>query len=114
MVPLGARRTASAGDRWILPCAATMSIWCGPEQAAGSRRAKVPSRVRAIEYQGYFVKVMLDTIGDDELIAYVPERVFYRDPFSVGDVVIAGWEKDRPECSLETDCRSNDTTGERA
>jgi putative spermidine/putrescine transport system ATP-binding protein len=27
------------------------------------------------------------------LIAYVPDRVFYRDPFSVGDVVIAGWEK---------------------
>ena len=60
-----------------------------------SERAKVPSRVRAIEYQGNFVKVILDKIGDDELIAYVPDRVFYRDPFSVGDVVIAGWEKDK-------------------
>jgi len=58
-------------------------------------RTKVPSRVRAIEYQGSFVKVILDKIGDDELIAYVPDRVFYRDPFSIGDVVIAGWEKDK-------------------
>jgi len=65
----------------------------------------VPSRVRAIEYQGSFVKVILDKIGDDELIAYVPDRVFYRDPFSIGDVVIAGWEKTKPGCSLETDCQ---------
>ena len=72
-----------------------MSIWCGPSVAAAADRAKVPSRVRAIEYQGNFVKVILDKIGDDELIAYVPDRVFYRDPFSVGDVVIAGWEKDK-------------------
>ena len=65
-----------------------------PERGGGER-AKVPSRVRAIEYQGNFVKVILDKIGADELIAYVPDRVFYRDPFSVGDVVIAGWEKDK-------------------
>jgi len=38
---------------------------------------------------------MLDNIGNDELIAYVPDRIFYRDPFSVGDVVLAGWEKDK-------------------
>jgi len=37
----------------------------------------------------------VDKIGHDELIAYVPDRVFYRDPLSVGDVVIAGWKKDQ-------------------
>jgi putative spermidine/putrescine transport system ATP-binding protein len=33
--------------------------------------------------------------GSDELIAYVPDRIFYRDPFSVGDVVLAGWDNDK-------------------
>ncbi len=66
-----------------------------PETGAGRQRAKVPSRVRAIEYQGNFVKVMLDNIGSDELIAYVPDRIFYRDPFSIGDIVVAGWDKDK-------------------
>ena len=37
-----------------------------PEHGGGSQRVKVPSRVRAIEYQGNFVKVILDKIGDDE------------------------------------------------
>ena len=69
-------------------------IWCGPRLAAARTRqgAEPGSRHRI---QGSFVKVILDKIGDDELIAYVPDRVFYRDPFSIGDVVIAGWEKDK-------------------
>ena len=94
MVPLGVAGPYRQGIASILRYVATMSIWCGPS-GGGSERAKVPSRVRAIEYQGNFVKVILDKIGEDELIAYVPDRVFYRDPFSVGDVVIAGWEKDK-------------------
>jgi len=83
------------GIAWILRYAADDVDLVRPEIGGGSKRAKVPSRVRAIEYQGSFVKVILDKIGDDELIAYVPDRVFYRDPFSIGDVVIAGWEKDK-------------------
>ena len=51
----------------------------------------LPSRVLAIEYQGYFVKVMLDTVPDDEFVAYVPEKTFFADPFTVGDVVMATW-----------------------
>ena len=35
---------------------------------------------------------MLDTVGGDGFVAYVPDRIFYRDPFAVGDVVLAGWE----------------------
>jgi hypothetical protein len=38
------------------------------------------SRVLAVEYQGNFVKVMLDATGTDEFVAYIPERVFFRDP----------------------------------
>jgi hypothetical protein len=33
--------------------------------------------VLAIEYQGNFVKVMLDATGTDEFVAYIPERVFF-------------------------------------
>src|SRR6266702_4261236 len=51
----------------------------------------LPSRVTAIEYQGSFVKVMLDAVPDDKFIAYVPERTFFLDPFNVGDVLLATW-----------------------
>jgi ABC-type nitrate/sulfonate/bicarbonate transport system ATPase subunit len=49
------------------------------------------SRVLAVEYQGNFVKVMLDATGTDEFIAYIPERTFFRDPYAIGDVVQATW-----------------------
>lgn len=95
VVPLGVRRNVSAGDRVDFAIRRDDVDLARPETGSGIDRAKVPGRVRAIEYQGNFVKVILDKIGDDELIAYVPDRVFYRDPFSVGDVVIAGWEKEK-------------------
>jgi putative spermidine/putrescine transport system ATP-binding protein len=95
VVPLGLRRTVSAGDRVDFAVRRDDVDLMRPEVGVAGVRAKVPSRVRAIEYQGNFVKVMLDNIGDDELIAYVPDRTFYRDPLSVGDVVIAGWEKEK-------------------
>jgi putative spermidine/putrescine transport system ATP-binding protein len=47
--------------------------------------------VLAVEYQGNFVKVMLDATGTDEFVAYIPERVFFRDPYKIGDVVQATW-----------------------
>jgi putative spermidine/putrescine transport system ATP-binding protein len=92
VVPLGSRRSVSAGDRVDFAVRRDDVDLVRPEAGAGLQRAKVPSRVRAIEYQGNFVKVMLDNIGSDELIAYVPDRTFYRDPFSVGDIVVAGWD----------------------
>ncbi len=55
----------------------------------------VTTRVQAIEYQGAFVKVMLDPVGSDEFVAYVPERRFFTDPLDVGDVVLATWAIDR-------------------
>ena len=95
IVPLGARRTVLAGDRVDFAVRRDDVGLTRPESADGSGRARVPSRVRAIEYQGNFVKVILDNVGSDELIAYVPDRIFYCDPFSVGDVVLAGWERDK-------------------
>ena len=95
IVPLGPRRTLAAGDRVDFAVRRDDVDLVRPEISAGRQRAKVPSRVRAIEYQGNFVKVMLDNIGSDELIAYVPDRIFYRDPFSIGDMVVAGWDQDK-------------------
>jgi putative spermidine/putrescine transport system ATP-binding protein len=61
----------------------------------GNAATALPSRVLAIEYQGSFVKVMLDTIPDEEFVAYVPERIYFRDPFNVGDVLLATWSAGR-------------------
>eukprot|EP01037_Dinobryon_pediforme_P016558 gene16558-16738_t len=52
----------------------------------------LPGRVRSVEYQGSYVKVMLDPVGHDEFIVYVPERKFYLNSFAVGDLVVATWD----------------------
>ena len=95
VVPLGSRRTLAPGDRVDFAVRRDDVDLTRPGVAGTCTRAKVASRVRAIEYQGNFVKVILDNIGKDVLIAYVPDRTFYRDPFSVGDVVMAGWDRDK-------------------
>jgi putative spermidine/putrescine transport system ATP-binding protein len=53
--------------------------------------SSLASRVLAVEYQGNFVKVMLDATDTDEFVAYIPERTFFRDPYTIGDVVQATW-----------------------
>jgi putative spermidine/putrescine transport system ATP-binding protein len=63
----------------------------GNAAAAAEGTASVASRVTAIEYQGYFVKVMLDVGSKDDFIVYVSERKFFGNPFGVGDVVLATW-----------------------
>jgi putative spermidine/putrescine transport system ATP-binding protein len=54
-------------------------------------KSSLSSRVLAVEYQGNFVKVILDATVADEFVAYVPERVFFRDPYTIGDIVQAAW-----------------------
>ena len=58
----------------------------------------VASTIQAIEYQGLYVKVILESTGDSELVAYVPEREFFGDSFAVGDPVLATWSVER--CTL--------------
>ena len=55
----------------------------------------ISTRIQAVEYQGNFVKVMLEANGDKEFVAYVPERVFFSDPFAAGDAVVATWSAER-------------------
>jgi putative spermidine/putrescine transport system ATP-binding protein len=57
-------------------------------------QSALPCRVVAIEYQGSFVKVMLDAVANEDFVAYVPERAFFNDPFAIGDVALAAWSID--------------------
>ena len=95
-VPLSARTRLSVGDRIDIAVRRddVELIRPGRELPPG-RSSALPSRVLAIEYQGNFVKVMLDTVPDDQFVAYVPERVFFSDPLNVGDMVLATWITDR-------------------
>jgi len=55
----------------------------------------VNARIRAIEYQGSFVKVMLEPITGGEFVVYMSERQFFSDPFDTGDIVVATWPAER-------------------
>jgi putative spermidine/putrescine transport system ATP-binding protein len=61
------------------------------QATAAGGTASVASRVTAIEYQGYFVKVMLDAGSNADFVVYMSERKFFSSPFGVGDVVLATW-----------------------
>jgi putative spermidine/putrescine transport system ATP-binding protein len=62
---------------------------------AGS--TSVEGTILGVEYQGNFVKVMMAAAGEDEFVAYVPERRFFEDTMTVGDHVIAVWQIDRTQ-----------------
>jgi putative spermidine/putrescine transport system ATP-binding protein len=57
----------------------------------------VPGTILGIEYQGNFVKVMMDAAGEEEFVAYVPERRFFEDSLKVGDRVNAVWQIERTQ-----------------
>jgi putative spermidine/putrescine transport system ATP-binding protein len=95
VVPVGTRRGLAAGTEVDFAVRRDDVELTRPDRHNGGRRNAVATRVRAIEYQGNFVKVLLDDVGGDSLIAYVPDRVFYLDPFAIGDVVMAGWETEK-------------------
>ncbi len=52
-----------------------------------------PAVVRDVEYQGTAVHVSLATEGGTEMMAIVPERVFYSRPFETGDAVKVHWDE---------------------
>jgi putative spermidine/putrescine transport system ATP-binding protein len=66
----------------------------GDKPAVGEGTVELASRVKAIEYQGYFVKVMLDAGSSEDFVVYVPERKFFSDPYGIGDMVLATWPVD--------------------
>ena len=95
VVPLGTRHGVAPGTTVDFAIRRDDVELSRPERHDAAVGAAVATRVRAVEYQGNFVKVLLDDIGGDELVAYVPDRIFYADPFAIGDVVMAGWNKEK-------------------
>ena len=60
----------------------------------------VKGSVRAVEYQGTFVKVKLElpqpeASADDDFVAYVEEGAYFRDPLLPGQDVVASWRMDQ-------------------
>ena len=60
----------------------------------------VKGRVRAVEYQGTFVKVKVElpqpeASADDDFVAYVEEGAYFRDPLLPGQDVVASWRMDQ-------------------
>jgi putative spermidine/putrescine transport system ATP-binding protein len=52
----------------------------------------VAGRVAAIEYQGTWLKITLDEAWDEEFVVNVSDSVFFSDPLSVGESVVAHWD----------------------
>jgi putative spermidine/putrescine transport system ATP-binding protein len=91
VVPLAGRHGVASGDSVDFAVRRDDIKLRRPGAAVDTGWNSLNTRIRAIEYQGAFVKVMLDANGDAEFVAYVPEREFFNDPFEVGDVVVATW-----------------------
>jgi putative spermidine/putrescine transport system ATP-binding protein len=62
-----------------------------PGSTTGADSVALSGRVTGVEYQGYFVKVMLDAGGDADFVAYVSERKFFNNPIGIGDAVLVTW-----------------------
>lgn len=60
------------------------------DDGAGSVNA-VSGKVRAIEYQGTWVKVTLDGASDENFVVNLPDSEFFADPVNAGDAVRAHW-----------------------
>src|ERR1700738_904756 len=95
-VKLGPDTRVAVGDRIDLAVRRDdIELLRADAGGVGDGATALPSRVTAIEYQGSFVKVMLDTVPDEDFVAYIPERTFFRDPFNIGDMLLATWSAGR-------------------
>jgi putative spermidine/putrescine transport system ATP-binding protein len=72
-----------------------------PAGAAAPLVNAVVGTVKAVEYQGTYVKVTLTLAmpqgsvnGADEFVVYIEEGRYFRDPVTVGEKVVGSWETD--------------------
>ncbi len=63
----------------------------GADGGAGVAVNAMPARVRAIEYQGTWVQVILEITDAEEFTANLRESAFYAEPVEVGDEVEVRW-----------------------
>jgi putative spermidine/putrescine transport system ATP-binding protein len=52
----------------------------------------VSGKVRAIEYQGTWVKITLEGASDEEFVVNMPDTEFFVDPINTGDMVRVHWK----------------------
>jgi putative spermidine/putrescine transport system ATP-binding protein len=52
----------------------------------------IAGRVAAMEYQGSWLKISIEDGCGEEFVVNVPDSVFFADPLSVGDPVLAQWD----------------------
>jgi putative spermidine/putrescine transport system ATP-binding protein len=55
----------------------------------------VTGRVAAIEYQGTWLKITIDEACGEEFVVNLPDSVFFADPLTVGEPVLAQWDADK-------------------
>ena len=55
----------------------------------------VTGRVAAIEYQGTWLKITLEEACSEEFVVNLPDSIFFADPLTVGDPVLAQWDADK-------------------
>ena len=64
--------------------------------AKGDRNQDVVNQlagtVRAIEYQGTYVKVTLESPENEEFVANVPDQEYFNQPIDIDDQVVASWK----------------------
>jgi putative spermidine/putrescine transport system ATP-binding protein len=54
----------------------------------------VTGRVAAIEYQGTWLKITLEEACGEEFVVNMPDSIFFADPLSLGEPVLARWDAD--------------------
>ncbi len=64
------------------------------QRLAEPRVNSVTAQVRAVEYQGIFVKVTLQPANAPELVAYVGEADYFARPLAIGVTATFGWDVD--------------------
>ncbi len=106
--PVGQKFVLHAGDRHPQPKQAMMfAVRRDRVHLAKQAESAMPlinavaGIVRAIEYQGIYVKVTLalampaDAVnGADEFVVYVDEGRYFREPMTIGEKVVGSWDGD--------------------
>jgi putative spermidine/putrescine transport system ATP-binding protein len=93
-------RVEFAADGTVPPTGSTVHISVRRDRVHLARRSgdssaggfnAVSGRVRAIEYQGTWVKVTLEGWGGEDFVVNLPDSEFFADPVNVGDAAWAHW-----------------------
>ncbi len=55
----------------------------------------VSGRVAGLEYQGTWLKVTIEGACSEEFVVNMPDEIFFADPLTIGDPVVARWTAER-------------------